>query len=59
VRVPRENLLDRFATVDRAGQYRSPYSASRRFAATLGELTGGRVGLTCSSLAVLKARPTG
>lgn len=56
VRVPRENLLDRFATVDRSGQYRSPYSASRRFAATLGELTGGRVGLTCSSLGVLKVR---
>ena len=56
VRVPRENLLDRFATVDRSGQYRSPYSASRRFAATLGELTGGRIGLTGSSLAVLKVR---
>ncbi len=57
VRVPRENLLDRFASVDRSGQYRSPYSASRRFAATLGELTGGRVGLICSSLGVLKASP--
>lgn len=55
VRVPRENLLDRFASVDRSGQYRSPYSASRRFAATLGELTGGRVGLICSSLGILKA----
>lgn len=54
VRVPRENLLDRFASVDRSGQYRSPYSASRRFAATLGELTGGRVGLICSSLGILK-----
>ncbi|EIE21705.1 long-chain acyl-CoA oxidase [Coccomyxa subellipsoidea C-169] len=58
VRVPRENLLDRFASVDRSGQYRSPYSASRRFAATLGELTGGRVGLICSSLGVLKASLT-
>ena len=54
VRVPRENLLDRFGSVDSSGQYRSPFSASRRFAATLGELTGGRVGLTCSSLGVLK-----
>ena len=53
-RVPRENLLDRFGSVDSSGQYRSPYSATRRFAATLGELTGGRVGLTCSSLGVLK-----
>ena len=40
--------------MDSSGQYRSPYSASRRFAATLGELTGGRVGLTCSSLGILK-----
>ena len=54
VRLPRTNLLDRFATVDRSGKYSSPYSPSRRFAATLGELTGGRVGLTCSSVGVLK-----
>lgn len=54
VRVPREALLDRFASVDRMGAYSSPFSASRRFAATLGELTGGRVGLTCSSLGILK-----
>jgi len=56
VRIPRDNLLDRFATVDRGGKYSSPYSPSRRFAATLGELTGGRVGLTCGSLGVLKVR---
>ena len=54
VRIPRDNLLDRFATVDRGGKYSSPYSPGRRFAATLGELTGGRVGLTCGSLGVLK-----
>ena len=56
VRIPRDNLLDRFATVDRGGKYSSPYSPNKRFAATLGELTGGRVGLTCGSLGVLKAR---
>ncbi|KAL4429343.1 hypothetical protein ABPG77_005117 [Micractinium sp. CCAP 211/92] len=55
VRVPRENLLDRFATVDRSGRYSSPIpSASKRFAATIGELTGGRVGLTAASVGVLK-----
>ena len=55
VRVPRGNLLDRFASVDRSGKYSSPLSsASKRFAATLGELTGGRVGLTAGSLGVLK-----
>ncbi|KAL3157409.1 hypothetical protein ABBQ32_011884 [Trebouxia sp. C0010 RCD-2024] len=58
VRIPRDNLLDRFATVDRGGKYSSPYSPSRRFAATLGELTGGRVGLTCGSLGVLKGAVT-
>ena len=57
VRVPRGNLLDRFASVDRSGKYSSPLSsASKRFAATLGELTGGRVGLTAGSLGVLKVR---
>jgi acyl-CoA oxidase len=86
VRIPRENLLDRFATggkgrgharagaaqhtgsiqaerhgasfptvspalaVDRSGRYSSPMtSPTKRFAATIGELTGGRVGLTCAS----------
>ncbi|PSC71176.1 acyl-coenzyme A oxidase peroxisomal [Micractinium conductrix] len=59
VRIPRENLLDRFATVDRSGRYSSPItSAARRFAATLGELTGGRVGLTAASVGVLKGALT-
>ena len=59
VRVPRDNLLDRFATVDRSGRYSSPLtSEARRFAATLGELTGGRVGLTCGSVGVLKGAVT-
>ena len=38
--------------------YASPLSPGKRFAATLGELTGGRVGLTGSSVAVLKAAVT-
>lgn len=57
VRIPRGNLLDRFGQVDRNGQYSSPFPMSRRFAATLGELTGGRVGLTCASVGILKVRP--
>lgn len=41
-----------------AGRYSSPLpSAGKRFAATLGELTGGRVGLTAGSLGVLKVWP--
>mmetsp|Transcript_9048 Transcript_9048/g.27119 ORF Transcript_9048/g.27119 Transcript_9048/m.27119 type:complete len:602 (-) Transcript_9048:4875-6680(-) len=59
VRVPRDNLLNRFASVDRSGRYSSPLSsAGKRFAATLGELTGGRVGLTAGSLGVLKGAAT-
>eukprot|EP00878_Enallax_costatus_P017218 GHUV01018077.1.p1 GENE.GHUV01018077.1~~GHUV01018077.1.p1 ORF type:complete len:603 (+),score=125.83 GHUV01018077.1:149-1957(+) len=59
VRVPRTNLLDRFASVDKSGTYSSPLtSEGRRFAATLGELTGGRVGLTCGSVGVLKGAIT-
>ncbi|KAK9811518.1 hypothetical protein WJX72_005162 [[Myrmecia] bisecta] len=58
VRVARENLLDRFATVERGGKYSSPFTASKRFAATLGELTGGRVGLTTASVGVLKGALT-
>lgn len=58
-RVPRGALLDRFATVDRSGRYSSNiHSAAKRFAATLGELTGGRVGLTCASVGVLKGALT-
>ncbi|GIL69204.1 hypothetical protein Vretimale_12660 [Volvox reticuliferus] len=59
VRVPRINLLDRFASVDKSGRYSSPLtSQARRFAATLGELTGGRVGLTAGSVGVLKGAVT-
>ena len=54
LRVPRDNLLDRFASVDRSGNYTSPYSPGKRFGMTLGELTGGRVGLTSSSIGILK-----
>ncbi|PNW83293.1 hypothetical protein CHLRE_05g232002v5 [Chlamydomonas reinhardtii] len=59
VRVPRGNLLDRFASVDKSGRYSSPLtSQARRFAATLGELTGGRVGLVAGSVGVLKGAVT-
>ena len=44
VRVPRENLLNRFADVDARGQYTSPIpSASKRFFVMLGTLVGGRI----------------
>eukprot|EP00245_Coleochaete_scutata_P000102 TRINITY_DN10107_c0_g1_i1.p1 TRINITY_DN10107_c0_g1~~TRINITY_DN10107_c0_g1_i1.p1 ORF type:complete len:679 (-),score=143.21 TRINITY_DN10107_c0_g1_i1:556-2592(-) len=59
VRIPRDNLLDRFGTLDANGKYTSAVgSANKRFAATLGELTGGRVALAAGSMAVLKAAST-
>ncbi|XP_047324852.1 acyl-coenzyme A oxidase 2, peroxisomal-like [Impatiens glandulifera] len=55
VRIPRENLLNRMGDVSRDGKYTSGIpTVSKRFAATLGELVGGRVGLAFSSVSVLK-----
>ncbi|KAK9110664.1 hypothetical protein Sjap_018724 [Stephania japonica] len=59
VRVPRENLLNRFGDVSRDGKYTSSLpTIGKRFAATLGELVGGRVGLAYSSVGVLKISVT-
>ncbi|KAA0036009.1 hypothetical protein IC582_017111 [Cucumis melo] len=59
VRIPRDNLLDRFGQVSRDGKYKSSLpSINKRFAATLGELVGGRVGLAYSSASVLKIAST-
>ncbi|CAI5461813.1 unnamed protein product [Closterium sp. Yama58-4] len=59
VRIPREDMLDRFGTVSADGQYSSEISsANKRFAATLGELVGGRVGLAFGSVGILKAAST-
>jgi acyl-CoA oxidase len=45
--------------VDRRGLYTSPMpSAARRFAVTLGELTGGRVGLCAASVSLLRCATT-
>ncbi|KAJ7539350.1 hypothetical protein O6H91_11G088400 [Diphasiastrum complanatum] len=59
VRIPRENLLNRFGDVSEDGQYSSSLPTSnKRFAATLGELVGGRVGLADGSVGVLKIAAT-
>ncbi|KAL2520510.1 Acyl-coenzyme A oxidase 2 [Forsythia ovata] len=59
VRIPRDNLLNRFGGVSRDGKYTSSLpSINKRFAATLGELVGGRVGLAYSSVGVLKIAVT-
>ncbi|MDT8342717.1 MAG: acyl-CoA dehydrogenase family protein, partial [Longimicrobiales bacterium] len=56
VRVPRENLLDRFAHVTPDGRYRSPIESSgRRFFTMLGTLVAGRVSIAAASVSAAKA----
>ena len=55
VRVPRENLLDRFASVDPKGRYTSPIpSADRRFFTMLGTLVAGRISIAAASISAAK-----
>lgn len=56
VRVPRESLLDRFATVAADGSYSSPIaSPGKRFFTMLGTLVGGRVSVALASLSAAKS----
>jgi len=55
VRIPRENLLDRFATVEADGTYESPIpSAGARFFKMLSTLVGGRVAVARGALSAAK-----
>jgi len=55
VRIPRENLLNRFGDVDAAGNYTSPIpSLGRRFFTMLGTLVGGRVCVPMAGLSAAK-----
>lgn len=59
VRVPRESLLDRFASIDAEGCYDSPISSpNRRFFTMLGTLVGGRVSVALGGLSVAKSALT-
>lgn len=59
VRIPRENLLNRFGDVSPAGKYTSPIaSASKRFFTMLGTLVGGRVSIAAASLSAAKSALT-
>ncbi|MDQ1632615.1 MAG: acyl-CoA oxidase [Frankiaceae bacterium] len=59
VRVPRENLLDRFGTIDENGEYSSSIEkASARFFTMLGALVQGRVSVACGALSVAKSAQT-
>ena len=55
VRVPRANLLDRFASIDDEGAYHSPISSSgRRFFTMLRTLVAGRVSIAAASVSATK-----
>lgn len=44
IKIPKENLLDKFGAIDKTGQYTSPISSSsKRFFTMLGTLVGGRL----------------
>jgi acyl-CoA oxidase len=59
VRVPRENLLDRFASVSEEGVYTSPIpSEGRRFFTMLSTLVGGRISVACAGLSATKVALT-
>jgi len=56
VRVPRENLLDRYAQVSAEGEYTSPIeSEDRRFFTMLGTLIQGRISVGGASISATKA----
>ncbi len=55
VRIPRLNLLDRFAEVTPKGEYQSSIASSgRRFFTMLGTLVGGRISIAAASVSAAK-----
>ncbi len=53
--IPKENMLDRFASVNEDGEFTSPIpSDNRRFFTMLGTLVGGRIGIPRSALAAAR-----
>lgn len=56
IKIPYENLLDRFASVTEEGKFDSPISSdNRRFFTMLGTLVGGRIGIPRSGLSAAKS----
>jgi acyl-CoA oxidase len=56
VRVPRENLLNRFGDVSEGGTYSSPITnPTRRFFTTIGTLVAGRVSIAAASVNAAKS----
>ncbi|MEX2530671.1 MAG: acyl-CoA dehydrogenase [Gemmatimonadota bacterium] len=59
VRIPRENLLDRFASVTPEGKYRSSIASDgRRFFTMLGTLVTGRISIAAGSVSASKTALT-
>lgn len=55
VKIPKEGMLDRFASIDKKGKFQSPVSSdNRRFFTMLGTLVGGRIGIPKSGLSAMK-----
>ncbi|MCV9386612.1 acyl-CoA dehydrogenase family protein [Reichenbachiella ulvae] len=56
VRIPKKDMLDRYALVDENGQFQSPIASdNRRFFTMLGTLVGGRIGIPRSGLSAAKS----
>ncbi|HNV29971.1 MAG TPA: acyl-CoA dehydrogenase [Cyclobacteriaceae bacterium] len=54
--VPKENLLDRFTSVNEEGKFESPIASdNRRFFTMLGTLVGGRIGIPRSGNSACKS----
>ncbi|MEX2514369.1 MAG: acyl-CoA dehydrogenase [Cyclobacteriaceae bacterium] len=54
--IPKENMLDRFSSVDDKGNFESPIASdNKRFFTMLGTLVGGRIGIPRSALAASKS----
>lgn len=59
VRVPREHLLDRFASVTTDGRYTSPINApGRRFFTMLGTLVAGRISIAAAAVSASRTALT-
>ena len=53
--IPVENMLDKFASIDADGKFKSPITSdNRRFFTMLGTLVGGRIGIPRSGLSAMK-----
>lgn len=56
VKIPYDNLLDRFARITPDGKFESPIASdNRRFFTMLGTLVGGRIGIPRSGLSAMKS----